>query len=270
MMPTTAFDLPGEDAVADQAEGLRRMFPASAQTMLALVSNPHVADSGVAVERMTASLAALGRRVLVLDAGELSPPVSEAAVLGLGACIDRLSPHIHYLAGRGLPRRFVNTRGSATRLVDELSAAVPSADTLLVHASAAELARLFDGRLLRPILLAADDSDSVKHAYASVKLLRQRRGWVTFDLFLLASRAGLRARHIAESLAGCAERFAGLALHDWVVVDPKVSAVQAPGSELLRWVRDQLSAGEDAAATRVAVARRADESRVAMRPPIGH
>jgi flagellar biosynthesis protein FlhG len=97
--------------------------------------------------------------------------------------------------------------------------------------------------------LAADHPESVKHAYAASKLLSQRNGWTTFDLFLLATRAGLRARHIADSLGACAERFAGLALHDWVAVDPKVSPSKAPAADLLRCVGAHLADGEGMALT---------------------
>lgn len=225
----------------DQADGLRRMFSPEPHHVLALVSNPHVIDSAVAVERLTAALADQGRSVVVLDAGELSPLVDESSVLGLASCVERLSDRIQYLAGRDLPRQYVDTRGSAARLVGALMRAVPGADTLLVHASAAEIARLFPQRLLRPIVLAADHAESVKHAYASLKLLQRRLHWCTFDLMLLASRAGLRARHIAESLSTCAERFAELALHDWVAIDPQTSAAKAPAAELMRLVASQLS-----------------------------
>jgi flagellar biosynthesis protein FlhG len=245
-MSIRGFDVGLPDPGGDQAAGLRRLFASGRWPVLALVSNPHVPDSGVAVERLTAALTALDRRVLVLDAGELSPPLPEVAVLGLAPCIETLSPQVQYLAGRGLPRRHVDTRGSAARLLDALAAAAPQADTLLVHASAAEMSRIFEGRLLRPLLLAADHTESVKHAYASAKLLGQRRGWPTFDLLLLASRAGLRAVRIADSLAGCAERFAGLALHEWVAVDPKVSPAKAPGADLLSLVGAQLSEGDAA------------------------
>lgn len=264
-MSLRGFEIGLRPMVADQAAGMRRLFAADARPVLALVSNPHVADSGVAVERLTAALTALGRRVLVLDAGELSPVLPEAAVLGLASCIETLSPEVSYLAGRGLPRRHVDTRGSAASLLDALAEAAPRADTLLLHASAAELSRVFDGRLLRPLLLAADHAESVKHAYASAKLLGQRRGWSTFDLLLVASRAGLRARHIADSLASCAERFAGLALHDWVAVEPRVSPAKAPGADLLRLVGPHLGQGDgDAGSDACAAGRSAGVLRSSM------
>jgi flagellar biosynthesis protein FlhG len=103
----------------DQADGLRRLFARTGCLVLPLVSNPHVPGSGVAVERLTAVLALQGRKTLVVDAGETSPPPDEASVLGLAPCIEHLSPTIAYLAAKGLPRRFVDTRGSAAHLLDE-------------------------------------------------------------------------------------------------------------------------------------------------------
>lgn len=93
-------DSPGSWTV-DQADGLRRLFARTGCTIVPLVSNPHVKASGVAVERLTAALALQGRKTLVVDAGETSPPPAEASALELAPCIERLSPHIAYLAARG-------------------------------------------------------------------------------------------------------------------------------------------------------------------------
>jgi hypothetical protein len=224
----------------DQAEGLRRMFARSQRRYLALVSNPHVRSSGVAVERLTAALALLGLRSLVVDAGETSPPAPEAAALDLSACIERLSPRVNYLAARGLSRRYVDTHGSSASLLEEFKRVAPRVDVVVLHAPGPELARLLSARSARPVLLASDHPESVKHAYASLKLLSKRSGWMSFDLLLLSAVQPTRSSRIADSLAGCAEQFISTALHDWAALDPRGHATEPPTPELMRLVVAQL------------------------------
>lgn len=227
----------------DQAAGLRRMFARSRRRFLALVSNPHVDGSGIAVERLTAALSMLGLRTLVFDAGEDSPPPQEAAALGLAACVENLTPRVSYLAARGLSRRYVDTQGSSASLLQELAQVAPRSDVVLLHAPAPELARLLMPQSHRPMLLAADQADSVKHAYAALKLLSQRCGWMSFDLLLLGTQ-GVRPARIAETVGHCAEQFIGSALHDWVALDPEMHAAEPPPPELLRLVVSQLESDE--------------------------
>jgi flagellar biosynthesis protein FlhG len=244
----------GQAALTDQAAGLRRLFAGRGRAWLALVSNPHVEACGVAVERLTSALAEQRRSLLVLDAGERSPAMPEAAVLGLEPCIERLSPRIGYLAGRGLPGLYLDTQGAAGGLLDALADAAPAADAMLVHASAAEVGRIFRGRVMRPVLLVSDEIDSVKHAYASLKLLQRRCGWSTFDLLMLAPPGRLRPQRAVQSMAECAERFIGVALHDWAQVDPRVAPQRAPGAELHRMVAAQLRVDEAQASPHVSMA----------------
>ena len=72
---------------------------------------------------------------------------------------------------------------------------------LLVHAGASDLARLFARRALRPLLLAADQPESVTHAYAAMKLLALRCALMSYDLLLAAPPAG-RARAAIAAAAG--------------------------------------------------------------------
>lgn len=220
----------------DQADGLRRLFARTGCVIVPLVSNPHVQASGVAVERLTAVLALQGRRTLVVDAGETSPPPDEASVLGLAPCIEHLSPTIAYLAAKGLPRRFVDTRGSAAHLLDELTRLVPDAQAVLLHASAADLVRLCMGRMLRPMVLSNEEPESVKHAYASMKLLVQRSGWRSFDLVMLGPDRSDRMASIAATLGECADQFVGASLHDWAGINELAPPRQAPGPALRRLV----------------------------------
>ncbi|HEY6133109.1 MAG TPA: flagellar biosynthesis protein [Rubrivivax sp.] len=232
-------------APLDQADGLRRIFAGSPRRFLALASNPHAPFSGIALERLTATLALLGRKVLVVDAADGSPAASEAAALEIAPCIEQLSPTIAYLAARGLPLRFVNTRGSSARLLDELAAAAPQCGVVLVHASAADLARLFTQRTARPLLLASDHPESVKHAYASMKLLAQRCGWLSADLLLVAPPHSPRLPQIASTLASCADTFIGAALTAWSAVDPAGAASEAPCDALRRLIEAQLGLDDE-------------------------
>jgi hypothetical protein len=246
----------------DQAQGLRRLFTGTATRHLAVVSNPYVPFSGVAIERLTAALSLDGQRCLVVDAAETSPPPPAAADFDLAACIDWVSPTVACLPARGLPLRHVNTRGSSARLLDELALAVPEAGATIVHAGALDLARLFGPRSLRPLLLVADHPESVKHAYASLKLLAQRCGWMSADLLLVASPDSPRLPHIAETLRSCADTFIGAAVTDWAIVDPAAMPDQAPSPALSRLVAAQRRTDHDeppsvpARPTRAAAARR--------------
>lgn len=237
----------------DQADGLRRMFAARRCRVLALAANPHVAFGGVVLDRVAAGLEALGREVLVVDAAVGAPAPHELAALDLAAGIERVSDHVGYLPARGLPLRFVDTRGSAAGFLDALQAAVPRAGAMLLHADATELARLLARRAVRPLLLAADHPESLKHAYASAKLLVQRTGLATFDLLLAAGAQSPRLDRIVSSLAHCAERFLGALLCDWALVDP-AGEPAASDDELGPLLQAQLELDSDASMPAVAPA----------------
>lgn len=233
-------------APRDQADGLRRLFAgARPQRVLPLAANPHVAFSGVVVDQLTAALVAAGRRVLVVDAADRSPAPREAARIDLADAIEPLSARVGYLAARGLPLAHVDTRGSAGGFVDAVRAAAPAYDAVLLHAEASDLARMFQRRAARPLVLADDRIDSTQHAYAAVKLVAQRCGLMTFDLVLAAPPRARRLPAIAKSLAGCADRFLGAVLHDWAVVDPASTPNAAPPAALQRIVAAQLALADE-------------------------
>lgn len=224
----------------DQAQGLRQMFRGESSRHVALVSNPFVERSGVALERLTASLAMQGRRVLVVDAGESSPDLPEEGVLDLWACVETLSPRVSYLPARGLTRRHVNAQGSAAGLLVALQRLPQVPDVVLFHAPASELARVFASRALRPVLLADEQPGSVQHAYAALKLLTLRAACASFDLLLLAPPRARRLARIAESLASCAERFTDATMHEWAAAHPSAPASESPEPALLRLAAAQL------------------------------
>ncbi|MBI5256467.1 MAG: flagellar biosynthesis protein [Burkholderiales bacterium] len=232
-------------APLDQAHGLRQLFAAQRQRFVPLVHNRHVAFGGVAMERLCAAFAEAQLHTLVVDAAESASAAHELALVDLSACIEPLSPSVSYLAARGLPMRHLDARGSTSAFLGALAEAAPRADVVLVHAGATDLARLFARRLPRPILQAADAPESLTHAYASMKLLTQRLGVMTFDLMLAADGASPRVPRIAERLAECADRFLGAVITDWALADPLADEREPLSPALCRLAMSQLRGGDE-------------------------
>jgi flagellar biosynthesis protein FlhG len=256
------FYAPSEPVPLDQADGLRRLFAgARTRRFIPLVANPHVPFSGVAIERLTAALGAEGRHTLVVDAADSAPLAPDIARVDLAGAVEPLGRDVAYLAARGLPLAYVDTRGSASALLDAVADAAPFADVVLLHASAGDLARVFQRRAARPVLIGADQPESIKHAYAAVKLLSQRCALMTFDLLLTAAPQSRRLPHIAASMAGCADGFLGCLLQHWAVVDPAGGLDEGTRPDLRQLVAAQLRLGAIPPAP--AVARPAPTERVA-------
>lgn len=228
----------------DQAHGLRRLFGHRPAAVLPLAANPHVAFSGVVLDRVAAVLADQGQRVLVVDAGEASPPPHELTAVDLAACVETLAPGVRYLAARGLPRAYVDTRGSAAGFIDALQTAAPDCQALLIHADGPDLARLFRRRLVRPMLLGADHPESIKHAYAVAKLLAQRCGLLSFDLLLAAPPRSPRVSAIITSLASCVDHFLGGTLMNSALVDPAGDPADPADPALLALLAGQMTIEE--------------------------
>ena len=231
----------------DQAAGLRQMFAGACARFVPVVSNPHVVCGGVLLERLSTAFAERGARVLVVDAGESAGSAGEMAMVDLGACVERLSPQVAYLAARGLAIRFVDAGGSTHKFLERAAEAAPGCDVVIVHAPASELCRLFaHGRRVEsalagadlpcPIVVADDRPPSVTHAYASMKLLALRANLVVSELLLGAAPQSPRAERIAAKLAGCADTFFAGVLRDWAWIDPTGDPCDAPGSDLRRLV----------------------------------
>ena len=248
--------MPTLESNDDQAAGLRRMFSGERDRFIPVVSNPHVACGGVLLERLSTAFVERGARVLVVDAGERAGSAGEMALVDLGQCIERLSPQVSYLAARGLALRFVDATGSTRRFLDRVGEAAPGADVVIVHAPPSELCRSFGhGRqsgvaILAdqapcPIVLAEDRPASVTHAYAAMKLLAERAGFVVSELVLGAAPSSPRAERIAAKLASCADHFFAGVLRDWARVDPAGDPCEPPGDDLCRIAASRLA--EDAA-----------------------
>lgn len=232
----------------DQAHGLRRLFTGHTLRFVAVVSNPSLAFGGALLERLCTAYAELGLSTLVVDAGERARAPSELASFDLSEGVDVLSPQVRFLAARGLALRFVDASGSTSAFLDAVAEAAPDVDVVLLHASAADLARLLTRRVqemqahaLRPIVLCDEGTDSITHAYGAIKLLALRCGLMAHDLLISAEPGSQRATLVAERVARCADDFLGAALHDWVAVDPAEPATDTPSGALQRLVREQLA-----------------------------
>jgi len=224
----------------DQADGLRRLFAASRTRFVPLLSNPHVAFGGALIERLVAAFGEMSAHVLVVDAAENAPAPSELAYLDLAMAIEPLTAHASYLAARGLPHRHVNASGSTAGFLEALVEAAPHAGVVLVHAGAADLARLFAQRAVRPIVLASDRPQAVTHAYAGIKLLAMRAKLITHDLLLAAASTSPRADRIVQQLASCADMYLGAVQRDCAVIDPAAGADDELPPALRRLARDVL------------------------------
>lgn len=226
----------------DQADGLRRLFAHHQVRYLPVVSNPHMAFGGVMLERICTALANLGRHTLVVDAAERAPAPGELAVVSLAECVETLSADVSYLAARGLPLRYVDTRGATTAFLQAAADAVPQADVILVHAPAGDVCRLFahadPARCARPLVFSDERPASVTHAYAAIKLLTQRAGLNVHDLLLSAAQGSRRAERIAQQLSRCADDFLGAAQRECLRIDPASHAHEAPGAALQRWAAE--------------------------------
>jgi flagellar biosynthesis protein FlhG len=248
----------------DQAQGLRRLFDHAHARVVPVVANPHVACSGLLLERLSAVFAERGLHVLVVDASERAPEPHELALVDLAACVEPLSAQVSFLAARGLPIKHVDAHGSTAGFLATLAQAAPHARVLLVHAGASDLCRLF-GQAARepgapaacPVLLADDRPPSVMHAYAGMKLMALRAKLRVHDL-LLAAPATPRAERIAAQVAACADRFLDAVLRDSVRLDPQGDAAESPNAPLRRWAHGRLvGRGIAAAVAAVAQAERA-------------
>ncbi|HEX6018680.1 MAG TPA: flagellar biosynthesis protein [Burkholderiaceae bacterium] len=235
-----SLDTAGSAAAADdQAAGLRRLFGSTRQRFVALAHNAEVVHATLAIERLCDAAATLGLHTLVVDAADSAPAPHEMALLDLPSCIEAVSPEVSYLAARGLPIRHVDSRGRCGGFLQAIEQAAPQADLVLVHAGTVDLARLFAERRMRALLLGADTPRAMTEAYAALKRLAQRPGWLAHDLLIVADPRGPRTARLGESLAQCAERFLGAAIHDCVVIDP--DADPAPDARLARLLRAQIA-----------------------------
>lgn len=229
-------------APRDQAHGLRQLFAGQEPCLVPLVHNPHVPGAGVVMERLCAAFAARGLRSLVVDAADTASPPHELASVDLSACVEVLSPSVSYLAARGLPMNYLDSRATQVGFIDALRTAAPHAQVVVLHAGALDLRRMFVGRTPRPVLMAGPRPDSLTHAYTSMKLLSQRLGALAYDLVVAGDVGIRRAERMAERLTDCGDHFLGAALRDMAVVDPHAPPQAMVPADMLRLVAGLLPA----------------------------
>lgn len=230
---------------ADQADGLRRLFSTRAARFVPLVSNPFIAHGGVLIERLCSVLEEMDLDTLLVDASERGGPPRELASFDLSEGIEPLSQRVSYLAARGLPVRWVDSRGSTRAFLDAVVDAAPTSQVVLVHGTAVDLVRLFgrgDEGLSRPrpVVLCDERPESMKHAYAAMKLFAQRADWLSHDLLMCSPPAFPQGEMVASRLAYCADHFLGGVQHAAVQVDPAEPPTAAPSRSLVRLVEGLL------------------------------
>lgn len=221
----------------DQAEGLRQMFAARVLRFIPVVANPSAGCGGLVLERLCAAYASFGLHTLVVDASDQARQPCELAEFDLAEGVEVLSTEVSYMPARGLPLRFADARGSCSSLLSALADVSPQSDVVLVHASASELVRMFAGRArglnLRPLLFTNDLAEGLKEAYAAVKVISQRGGWMAYDLLVCATSRSQQAEPVAERLARCADSFLGVAQRDWQLLDPREPATADPNPRFM-------------------------------------
>lgn len=216
----------------DQAQGLRRMFAARVVRLVPVVANATAACGGKVLERLCSAYTGFGLHTLVVDAGPQAREPGELVAFDLAEGIERLSDLVSYMPARGLPLRHVDARGSCASLLDALAEAAPQADVILVHATASEIVRLFaeraSGRQVVPLVYTRDRAESLRDAYAAVKILGQRGGWHSFELLVCAPTDSPLADEIAHRLGQCADAFLGMAQRQAVRIDAREPAEVEP------------------------------------------
>lgn len=221
----------------DQAQGLRQMFAARVLRFIPVVANTRSSAGGLVLERLCAAYAAWGLNTLVVDAGEQARVPSELAEFDPSEGIERLSDHVSYMAARGLPLKFADARGSCSSLLDALADASARSDVILIHASASELVRIFAdrGRLhnLRPLVFTNDLAEGLTDAYAAVKVLSQRGGWMAYDLLMCAPRHSQQADQVIRRLSQCSDQFLGAAQRVALRLDPLEPASIDPDARFM-------------------------------------
>ena len=157
-------------APIDQAHGLRRLFAGSGVRHIALVANPHVAFSGVRARaadrgaRRGRAEHAGRRRRRQRRRRRTSWPRSTCPVAS-----RRCRRRCRYLAARGLPLRHVDTRGVGRCCSTRWRWPRRAPRSMLRACRRQRPGAAVPGARARPLLLAADQPDSVTHAYAAMQ-----------------------------------------------------------------------------------------------------
>jgi MinD-like ATPase involved in chromosome partitioning or flagellar assembly len=226
--------------VPDQAEGLRRLFVADARRMVAIVPAGENAAAAAAVADLARTLAAQGKRVLVLDellaAGNSHPvfdvtPRHDLATVMLSqveveSALVKASARIDLLAGGNhastVPRPRMEAR---IGLVNAFYRLAGKYDVVLVNAC-------IDGGNSRPsfawacqdvIVLSAGLTESATEVYACIKLLHQSEKRRFHLLFCGVEQASASALY--RSIAAVSRRHLHV-MPEFLGVLPQANATQ--------------------------------------------
>ena len=229
---------PSRPAPIDQAHGLRQMFVQHTVHFIPVAANAFVPFAGVLLERLCTAFTELDLHVLVVDASEAAQAPNEWTPLDLSEGIETLTPHVSYLSAPGMPLHHLDADGSTSGFLQAIAQAAAFADTVLVHADAAELSRLFpaatDGAAPPRLLVLCDDKiDSIKQAYANVKFMATRTRMRVHDTLLALPPNSTVTAQVADRLRRCGEAFLGTVQHSCVAVDPLEPASTAPSEDIL-------------------------------------
>lgn len=224
----------------DQADGLRRLFSTRSVRFIPVVSNPFVAQESALIRQVSAALAQLGLYTLVVDVceepGQTRP--RKAPMVDLADHIQVLGDRTASLSARGLPGRWADVNGSTQGFLQAVIDAAPLSQAVVVHGSASALAQMFGRGTLhlsqpRPIVICDAQPDAMTHAYAALKVLSQRAGWVAHDLLVSAAAGSPGICLVKDRLAQCASLFFGGVRHDAVDIDPRTAACASTASASL-------------------------------------
>ena len=233
---------------ADQADGLRRLFSVRSVRFIPVVSNPFVQHQDQLLHRMMVALESLGLYTLMVDASERAPRARDGGLDGLAKFIEPRSDRRAYLAARGLPERWSESVAGPRGFLRAIIDAAPLSQAVLLHASAAELARLFGSgeqglSRPRPLVLCDERADAVTHAYASLKRLATEVGWREHDMLMSAEIDAPASWHVPGRLAQCADLFFGGVQNDCIEIVPTRPATWRAAEALAAFMDSALQAG---------------------------
>jgi flagellar biosynthesis protein FlhG len=184
----------------------------------------------------------------MVDASERSPRAREGGFDGLAKFIEPRSDRRAYLAARGLPDRWSESVAGPRGFLRAIIDAAPLSQAVLLHASAAELARLLGSgeqglSRPRPLVLCDERADAVTHAYASLKRLATEVGWREHDMLMSAEIDAPASWHVPGRLAQCADLFFGGVQNDCLEIVPTRPATWRAAEALAAFMDSALQAG---------------------------
>ncbi len=228
--------------MADQAAGLRSLFAhtrANSRPSLLIVTGSD-ANKGAIAAHFARAAAATGRATVLIDgsAGQVATACGTscryelAHVLAgdkpLADVVKVLTPHLLLLpAARALSRFGSFSADEESRLSQVFATGIAQAfasvgtedvqvDLIVVNAEPGEAARAVEafGRDARVVMVASDQSDSLRGAYAEMKSLSQGHAIENFEIVVPESGDASNSGIVFTNLANAARRFLDIELVD--------------------------------------------------------